>query len=73
MASTSLKIQGLTPASAVVATANIELHDDGSLRFTTAAGEKVLIQPTANTNKLLKLIFTGANGFPAGTKAWFGA
>lgn len=75
----SFKITGRTADSAdgtatgLIATAAVEYHDDGSLRFTTAAGEKVLIQPTANTNKLLKLIFTGANGFPAGTKAWFGA
>jgi hypothetical protein len=68
----SFKITGRTAASAdgtatgLIATAAVEYHDDGSLRFTTAAGEKVIIQPSANTNKLLKLIFTGTGGFSTG-------
>jgi len=66
------KVRGLTAASATVATADIEYHDDGSVRFTTAAGEKVVIQPSANLNKLLKIIFTGTGGFATG-KALVGA
>jgi hypothetical protein len=66
------KITGRTSASAngtatgLVGTATVEYHDDGSIRFATAAGEKVIIQPCANTNKLLKILFTGAGGFTTG-------
>ena len=62
------KIQGQTAAAAGIATATVEYHSDGSLRFTTAAGEKVIIQPSANVNKLLKIIFTGTGGFATGKK-----
>lgn len=60
------KVRGLTAAAATVATADVEYHDDGSIRFATAAGEKVIIQPDANVNKLLKIIFTGTGGFATG-------
>lgn len=62
----SFKVRGLTAAAATIATADIEYHDDGSVRFSTAAGEKVILQPDANVNKLLKLIFTGTGGFATG-------
>lgn len=65
------KVRGLTAASATIATADVEVHDDGSLRFATAAGEKVIIQADANLNKLFKLAFTGTGGIPA-TQALFG-
>lgn len=66
------KVTGRTSASAdgtatgLIGTATVEYHDDGSLRFTTAAGEKVIIQPSANVNKLLKVLFTGTGGFATG-------
>jgi hypothetical protein len=62
------KIQGQTSANAAIATKAVEFHDDGSLRFTSAAGVKVLIQPSADLNALLQQIFTGTGGFAAGTK-----
>lgn len=68
----SFKITGRTSGSAdgtatgLIATVAVEYHDDGSLRFTTAAGEKVVLQPDANVNKLMKLIFTGTGGFATG-------
>ena len=65
------KVRGLTSASATIATVDIEMHDDGSIRFATAAGEKVIIQPSAALNKLIKLTFTGSNGIPTG-RALFG-
>jgi hypothetical protein len=71
------KITGRTSASAdgsasgLIATKAVEYHDDGSLRFTTAEGEAVIIQPTANLNKLFKLLFVGTGGFATG-KALFG-
>lgn len=65
------KVRGLTAADATIATVAIEVHDDGSLRFATAEGEKVIIQPSANLNKLIEAAFTGTGGIPAG-KALFG-
>jgi len=71
------KITGRTAASAdgtatgLIATTTIEVHDDGSIRFTDAVGTKHRIQPSASLNALLKLILTGTGGFPA-TKKWFG-
>jgi hypothetical protein len=62
------KIQGQTAAGAAVAIKDVEFHDDGSLRFTTAAGRPVIVQPTADLNALLVQIFTGTGGFAAGTK-----
>lgn len=62
----SWKVRGLTAADATIATIAITYHDDGSVRFTTAAGEAVIIQPSANLNKLLKLAFTGTGGFATG-------
>jgi hypothetical protein len=73
----SFKISGRTSASTdgtaagIIATKAVEYHDDGSLRFTTAAGEAVIMQPTADLNKLLKLIFVGTGGFATG-KTLFG-
>lgn len=60
------KVRGLTSASATIATLDVEYHDDGSLRFATAAGEKVVLQPSAAVNKVLKAIFTGTGGFATG-------
>jgi hypothetical protein len=62
------KIQGQTSANVAVATKAVEFHDDGSLRFTTAAGRPVVLQPNAELNALLVQIFTGTGGFTAGTK-----
>lgn len=68
----SWKISGRTSASTdgtaagIIATHAVEYHDDGSVRFTTTAGEAVVMQPSANLNKLLKLIFTGTGGFATG-------
>lgn len=53
-------------ATGLVGVATVDYHDDGSLRFTTAGGEKVVLQPSADVNKLFKLIFTGTGGFPVG-------
>lgn len=69
---TSLKLAGLTSASATLATVNITVNDDGSISFVTATDEKVTIQPSADLNKLLKMALVGAGGFDS-TKAWFGA
>lgn len=66
------KITGRTSASVdgtatgLIGTATVEYHDDGSLRFSTAAGEKVIIQPSADVNKLMKILFTGTDGFATG-------
>jgi hypothetical protein len=62
------KVQGQTSADAAIATKAVEFHDDGSLRFTDAAGNSRVLQPSADLNALLVQIFTGTGGFPAGTK-----
>lgn len=53
-------------ATGLIGVATVDYNDDGSLSFTTATGEKVVIQPSADVNKLLKIVFTGTGGFPAG-------
>jgi hypothetical protein len=65
------KVRGLTAASATITTVDVEFHDDGSLRFTDAAGTKHRIMPSASLSALLKASFVGAGGFAA-TKKWFG-
>lgn len=68
------KITGRTSASTdgtaagLIATKAIEFHDDGSIRFTTAAGKAVILNPNADLNELLKLIFVGTGGFATGKK-----
>ena len=62
------QVRGLTSAAATIATKAVEFHDDGSLRFTDAAGNPRIVQPTADLNALLVQIFTGTGGFAAGTK-----
>lgn len=62
------KVQGQTSADVAIATKAVEFHDDGSLRFTSAAGVPIVLQPNADLNALLVQIFTGVNGFAAGTK-----
>jgi hypothetical protein len=65
------KVRGLTAASATIATIDVEFHDDGSVRFTDAAGTKHRFMPSASLNALLKAAFVGAGGF-ATSKKWFG-
>lgn len=71
------KVSGRTSASVdgtatgIIATKAVEFHDDGTVRFTSAAGRPVILQPTADLNELLKIIFTGTGGHAA-TKKWFG-
>lgn len=48
----------------------ISFWDDGSLTFTDAAGLTQKIDADVQLNKLLRLILTGATGFPA-DKTWF--
>ena len=68
------KVSGRTSASTdgtaagIIATKAVEFHDDGTLRFTTAAGRPVIIQPTADLNELFKIIFTGTGGYATGKK-----
>jgi hypothetical protein len=65
------KVRGLTAADATIATIAVEFHDDGSVRFTDAAGTKHRIMPSASLSALIKASFVGAGGF-AGTKKFFG-
>lgn len=68
------KVSGRTSASAdgsatgIIATKAIEYHDDGTVRFTTAAGKAICINPTADLNELWKILFTGTGGVVAGKK-----
>lgn len=55
-------------ATGIIATKAIEFHDDGSVRFTSAAGRPITINPDANTNELLKIILNGVGGLAAGHK-----
>lgn len=61
---TSAYVEGT--ATGLIGVATVSYNDDGSLSFTTSNGEKVVIQPSANVNKLLKIVFTGTGGFPTG-------
>ena len=62
------KLRGLTAAAATIATLDIEIHDDGSVRFTDANGTKHRIMPSASLNALLKATLVGAGGFAASKK-----
>lgn len=53
-------------ATGLVGVATVNYNDDGSIDFVTATGEQVVMQPSANLNKLLKVVFTGTGGFAAG-------
>lgn len=68
------KISGRTSASVdgtatgIIATKAVEFHSDGSIRFTSSAGRPIIINPDANLNELLKIIFNGTGGYAAGYK-----
>ena len=53
---TAYKIQGQTNAAAPIATIDVTLGGDGALRFTSAAGVKVVLQGP-ELNRMLKEIF----------------
>lgn len=55
-------------ATGIIATKAIEFHDDGSVRFTSAAGRPIIITPDANLNELLKILLNGAGGLAPGYK-----
>jgi hypothetical protein len=71
------KLTGRTAASTdgtatgLIATATVEVHSDGSVRFTDAAGNKHRIMPSASLNALLKMLLVGTGGYAA-THKWFG-
>lgn len=68
------KVSGRTSASAdgsatgIIATKDVEFHDDGTVRFTSGAGAKIIISPTASLNELWKIMFTGTGGVATGKK-----
>lgn len=61
---TSAYVEGT--ATGLIGVATVNYNDDGSIDFVTAKGEQVVMQPSANLNKLLKVVFTGAGGFATG-------
>jgi len=63
----SFKLQGQTAADVAIATVSVERHDDGSFRFSSASSTWVYNGQNQAVNRLLKALFTGTGGLPAGT------
>lgn len=55
-----------TPATGagLIASKAIELWDDGSIKFTDAAGNKHVINDNPEFNRLISLIVAGGSGVP---------
>jgi hypothetical protein len=63
------KVRGLTSGSATIGTKDIELWDDGVLRFSDSNGKPRSVQLRGDLMRLFKEAFTGAG---APTAAFFG-
>lgn len=68
------KLSGRTAASAdgtatgIIATKAVEMWDDGSLRYTSANGRKVVLQLDNDLSDLLKQLLVGTGGVAAGKR-----
>jgi hypothetical protein len=71
----TLKLAGFTSAGVPttgaghIANKTVTLWDDGSLHFTDAAGNNVVLPDVPELNKLLVQLVVGGSGVPT-TKSW---